>query len=465
MTPGQPAANRRLARGIFAFLGSAAMRVAVQVATLPILFASWSPERVGGWLLLFALPAYFAVVGQAFSGAGGTIALAAAQEQKWEKARNAMRAAWLASTAITAVLLGAILLAAWVFREALVSTLSVAPQGELVPTVLWLALYVAAIAQSAAIGIAFRIAQRYPQFILSNATAMLLEVAVLAVCVVLTVSYTVLAAALALLRVTAALIQYLYSRRAARELYGYRPRYVRAEIRGLIKPTLAFVLLPIVYVLNLQAYTLLVGAVFGAAVLAGFVATRTIVRLIDLVTNVVFGIQFFEAGYLADNKLEIQQRQLATMTLATLALALCFGAFLLVAGPLVQEVFTIGKTSFDHDIALVLLASGTIRALAVTPQALVSAENRHASFVTAYLLGSLACLALATGLASTGASLVWVLAVLIPAELAQAIPAFRSALGLVGMSPRAFLRSLVSRQRFMDVADLWRFLTDRPKAN
>lgn len=461
MSPHQPAANRRLARGIAAFLGSAAMRVAVQIATLPILFASWSPERVGGWLLLFALPAYFAVVGQAFAGAGGTVALAAAQQGRWEKARDALRASWLTSSAITATLLGAALVAVFASKEALSSSLAVVPGDELVAAAAWLALYVAAVAQSAVAGIAFRVGQAYPQFVLSNAAAMLLEVVVLAACVLLSDSYVVLAAGLALLRVTVALGQYVYGRGASRDLFSAIKGDARGALRELIRPTLAFMLLPIVYVLNLQAYTVLVGAAYGAAALAAFVATRTIVRLIDLVTNTIFGIQFFEAGYLGANKQAVQQRQLATMTLATLALAIAFSAFLLIFGPLVQSVFTVGKTAFAYDLALVLLASGTIRALAVTPQALVSAENRHASFVSVYFAGSLACLAIAAGLAADGASLATVLALLIPAELCQAIPAFRSALHQVEMTPRAFLRSLISRQRFADAGELWRFLQDR----
>ena len=458
----QPAANRRLLRGILAFLGTAAMRVAVQVATLPILFAAWSPERVGGWLLLFALPTYFAVVGQAFSGAGGNVALAAAQKGQWEEARSAMRASWLAATGITLALLAAMLVPALVYGSQLADSLGVAGTNELLATLPWLGLYVLALGQTAAIGIAYRIAGRYPQFILWNSAITLAEVAVLAGCVLVSDSYVPLAASLALLRVVFAAAQFGYSRRAAPALFAARAARPKQHLRELIKPTLAFIMLPVVYAMNLQGYTLLVGTLYGAAVLAAFVATRTIVRVIDLVTNTMFGIQFLEAGYLGDNKAEIQRRQLATMTLAALLVALGFAAVLLVAGPWIQQAFTVGKTAFDYDIAIVLLASGTIRALAVTPQAIVSAENRHSTFVGTYLAGSLASFALALALAATGAPLAFVLAMLIPAELSQAIPAMRSALRQVGTDWPTFLASLASRQRIADVTDLIRFLRERP---
>lgn len=461
----QPAANRRLLRGILAFLGSAAMRVAVQVATLPLLFAAWSPERVGGWLLLFALPTYFAVVGQAFSGAGGNVALAAAQEGEWEEARSAMRASWLAATGITLALLAAMLLPAFVFGHQLAGALGVSGTGELLATLPWLGLYVLAIGQTAAIGIAFRIAGRYPQFVLSNSAVTLAEVAVLAACVLVSDSYVPLAAALALLRVAFAAGQFAFARRTAPALFAARAARSRERLRELIKPTLAFVMLPVVYAMNLQGYTLLVGTLYGAAVLAAFVATRTIVRVIDLVTNTMFGIQFLEAGYLGDNKAVIQRRQLATMTLAALVVSLGFSAVLLIAGAWIQQAFTVGKTGFDYDIAIVLLASGTIRALAVTPQAIVSAENRHSTFVVTYLAGSLASFALAFALAANGAPLALVLAMLIPAELSQAIPAMRSALRQVGSDWPTFLASLVSRQRIADVAELIHFLRKRPSTN
>ena len=64
--------SRRLIRGISANLVAVGTRIAVQFATLPIFFASWTVEAVGSWLILFAVPAYLALVGNGFAGAGGT---------------------------------------------------------------------------------------------------------------------------------------------------------------------------------------------------------------------------------------------------------------------------------------------------------------------------------------------------------------------------------------------------------
>lgn len=74
-------------------------------------------------------------------------------------------------------------------------------------------------------------------------------------------------------------------------------------------------------------------AALGALIVASFGATGITVRLIEIRHNSILRMQFFEAGYLGMNKLDIKHRQLATMTLATLALALGFSAFLVLAGP------------------------------------------------------------------------------------------------------------------------------------
>ena len=62
----------RLRRGLGANALSIAIRIALQFATLPLLFAAWPAGQVGVWLMLFTLPAYVGIVGTGFAGAGGS---------------------------------------------------------------------------------------------------------------------------------------------------------------------------------------------------------------------------------------------------------------------------------------------------------------------------------------------------------------------------------------------------------
>jgi hypothetical protein len=149
------------------------------------------------------------------------------------------------------------------------------------------------------------------------------------------------------------------------------------------------------------------------------------------------------------------------MTSLTLVGSLTFSVVLLLGGSWFQSLLTAGKSSFDLPVAAVLLASGLIRALATTPHALISAENKHGRMAANYLVVSLACLPISAGLALAGAPLTIVLLMLVPAELAQTIPAFRMALHHLEWSKRDLLRALLNRDRLIDMVELARFLGRR----
>jgi O-antigen/teichoic acid export membrane protein len=284
---------------------------------------------------------------------------------------------------------------------------------------------------------------------------------VLALCVPRSESFATLAGGLALMRVAVALVLAFLAWRASPALFRGTATLVRGSMRVVALPSAAFMILPTVYVLNLQGYTLIVGAAFGAKLVAGFVATRVIVRAVDLVMSVIYASQFNEAGYLGPEKREIQRRQLATMTSITLIGVLVFSLAIVLFGPWFQHVLSAGKSAFDLPVAVVLLVSGLIRALATTPQALVSAENKHMRFAANYLVASLVCLPIAATLAFVGMPLPVVLLLLIPAELAQTIPAFRATLDHLEWGKRDLLRAMVHRERLTDLVRLVQFLVHR----
>lgn len=453
-----PLATRRIARGIFANLFTFATRVTVQFATLPLFFANWTSDRIGSWMILFAIPAYIASVGHSFAGAGGNAALAAAQAGDMDRARGDFRMAWALSATGTAALaliflgLGELLLD-WLAGE----LAGIAP-GEFRGTFRWLALYLFAVSQMSVLDAAFRVAGRYPDHIVINAFAQLAEILVIAVCVTISESLAVLAMGLALMRLGFAMLNLVLAWRAAPALFSRGATPLRQSLAELWKPSLAFMTVPLILALNLQGYLLLVGTRYGPTLLAGFVATRTLTRLLDLLTSFSYGVQYYEAGYLGADRRDIQRRQLATMTTLTALIVLGFSAVLLAAGPALQSLYTLGQTAFDPAVAAVLLLAAGIRAIAASPMAMVASENRHSRIVLYYLAGSAFSLALAAGLSFSGASLPIVLSGLILAELAQAIPVFRTLLRQLGLPFGKFLRLLYSPKRLADIGSLSRRL-------
>ena len=451
-------ARRRLLSAAISYLAGIGTRIAVQLATLPILFASWPSERVGTWMLIFALPSYLALAGQAFSGAGGNVALAASREGKLEEARAAFRSSWIWGTVFSLILVGVLLAAAFLAAEDVSRSTGFTGQGELRASILWLSVYILALVQAALMVVPLRVSGRYPVSTMALNLASLTEIAVLAACVVSSQSFVLLASALAILRLVTAVGLALCAWHYTPELFVRPAASLRPSLRALFRPSLAFMVLPLVNALNLQGYTLLVGLAYGAAVVAGFVAIRVIVRAIDLVTSVLFAIQFFEAGYLPGDKRALQRRQLATMTSLTAVALIGFTAMLLFGGDWLTYVFTAGQTQFDPTLALVLLVAGALRAFATTPLSIIAAENEHGGFARAYLLASLAALLGAAALAATGAPLVVAAAMLIVAELIACWLAFARALDLLQWSAASLMASLAKRERVEDIVQLLRFL-------
>ena len=453
--------RRRLLRGISANLMTLGTRIAVQFATLPIFFASWDVEAVGVWLILFAIPAYIALVGNGFAGAGGTAALAAAQDGDMDRARQDFRASWVISTASTAVLAAVFAGSAIFLVPHQVDSGNGLAVSDLTQAAAWLALYIFATSQMAIFDIPYRVAGRYPDHIFLYNAAGLLEIAVIAAAVGFSDSLATLAMALALFRCLSALWIFAAARRAAPQLFSQSGIASRASLKGLWKPSLAFMLMPLVFGLNLQGYLLLVGASFGAVVLAGFAATRTLTRLLDLFTNVAYGLQFYESGYLQGDRRSVQRRMLATMTLASLLIAALFALCLLTIGPWLQDLYTLGETTFSAHAALVLIGAATLRTLSAAPMAILAADNAHAPVITRYLLGSVIALAVGVLLSFAGAPLPLLLLPLLFAEACQLFPSMRRALAAVGTGPGAFIASLGSSERLEDARALFGKLVAR----
>jgi hypothetical protein len=154
------AAQRRLLQALLSYLMGIATRVIVQLAALPILFAHWSAERVGTWMLAFALPSYFIVAGEGFASAGGNLALAAARDDRWDDARSAFRASWLWASLLSVAIAVAFLVSARLVPRANVGNLGFDGVAELHSCALWLGVYIVAVAQGSVMLVPLRIGER-----------------------------------------------------------------------------------------------------------------------------------------------------------------------------------------------------------------------------------------------------------------------------------------------------------------
>ena len=453
--------QRRLLGGFSANILGFATRIVVQFATLPIFFAGWSVEAIGSWLVLFAVPAYIALVGNGFAGAGGNAVFAAAQAGDFSRARQDFRAAWTISAFSTAALALMFAIIVMFSIPSVIEHDGEVAVWDMAQAAAWLALYIFATSQMAIFEIPYRVAGRHPDHIfLYNATG-LLEIVVIAAAVTFSDSLSTLAMSLALFRCISALWIYLSSRKVAPKMFESGHGDMQASISDLWRPSLAFMLMPLVLGLNLQGYLLLVGASFGTIIVASFAATRILTRLLDLLANVVYGFALHNIGIIKGDQRAVQRRMLSTMSLASLAIAVLFALALLIFGPWLQSLYTLGKTFFETPVALVLTLAAALRAVSAAPMAVLADDNAHAPVVGPYLAGSAAALLFASVLALAGFSLPVVLFPLVLAEASQLLPGLRRALAALDLTPQQFLISLASPERLEDAKLLWHALRSK----
>ncbi|WP_066558268.1 lipopolysaccharide biosynthesis protein [Croceicoccus bisphenolivorans] len=446
----------RLLRGIAANMFTFVTRIGVQVITMPLLFAFWTTPQVGVWLMLQALPAYLSLTAGGFGAAGGNAAIAAHEAGDTEEAKALFVSTWVAVTLTNLLLIAAFFVSSGlVLDEGMILASGIAGD-QILAAIGWLCVFVFLTVQTSAIDVAFRYAGRYPLSMTIKGVQTIGEIAATAIVVATSQRLSDLPMALALVRAATFFISLVIARNVAGELFGgVGPKRIWATVKRIGRPSIAFMAAPLVFGFNIQGYTLLVGAFFGPVVVATFVAIRTLARLIDMATNFVFQLAFFEMAHLQSAGLELQRRIFASLTLGMVVIVVGYFAGFLALGPWAQHIWTHGETEFSYPIAIVLALAGSVRSLTLPAAAVLSAANRNAAFMASYLVISALAFGGAFLLTQAGMPLHIILLPLVVAELGQAIPAIRMTLMRLSYRPTALLRDVLSiRTRLRDFAVL-----------
>lgn len=448
--------GKRLLGGIFANAFNVLSRIGVQFLIVPILFVSWDTRLVGIWLLLSSIPSYLGLTASGFGSAGGNLAITAQKDGDTGMAQAAFRATWLLVTlsnfAIVAAFIGA---SDWIIASNAFNTNSV-PPGELRAAMLWLSVYVMLTVQNSVLVLPYRHGGQYPRNIFISSLHASVEVAATGIVVANTHRLDLLPMWLCIVRLAFLLIMAWYGWRASPRLFRKPPAGLTVvALKQIWRPSLAFMAAPIVFGFNLQGYNLLIGAFYGPVVLAAFVATRILIRGLDILTNFAYSVQFYELPYLQGEGGDLMRRLVATLTSAMVAVSIVFLACVVFLGGPVLRIWTVGRVEFDLGVALGLSIAGIVRAISISPAAALSATNRNTGFMTIYTIASAASFGLAFLLAWLGAPLWMVVASPIVAELGQLVPAFYGSAHDLGYPLRRMARDVVNfPERWADLKRL-----------
>lgn len=431
---------------MLAHVFTTAIRIVTQLAFLPILFAFLTAPQVGLWSMLLAIPAYLIIAAQGIATAGTNVAIRMAGTDP-RQAGAALRSVSRRALATTLVAW----LTIWLLAETLLFPSMTHPLPIDLGSLRWVALFLGISAMFAAalcvLEVPLRVSGRYPTFVVLIAAGTAAELAGLALALLLGGGFVAMAIAIAAARAGV----WLYGRHVARVAAPALFAPENAAPPAFWRPAFAFMLLPLTYAINLQAYVVLIGAIYGTATLASFVAIRMLARLFDLFTGFVFSASFYEAAHTAaEDKGRLQQRA-ASLTLLVLFAGLLFWFVLLVVGPWLQQTWTLNKTVFDPWIASIILAAAVCRAVSAFPSAVLAARNEHERFTASYLGLSVAAFGICCVTMMSGMPLWQALLVSLAMEAIHTALVLRQFMHATGRTAALFLRAVFSSTAVLDL--------------
>jgi len=152
----------------------------------------------------------------------------------------------------------------------------------------------------------------------------------------------------------------------------------REEVRAMTKPALSLMLFPLSNALSLQGMTLLAGYELGPVILVIFNTYRTLARTAVQVTGVFslslqpeFSRFFGKAGA---EGVVLMYRRAAVLGII---LAVGFGILLYFSGPLLLRLWTHGKIEFQRPLMLLMLTYAAVSGAWYVPRVLLVATNEH----------------------------------------------------------------------------------------
>lgn len=349
-----------------------AVTIGIQLVSLPIFLHYWTLQEYGTWLLVSAIPAYFALADVGIGTvAMNTMTMLAAQGRHREA--NGVFQTALAMTALSTLLLLAVaLMVIWSFN------LGPVRDAPMRFTISFLAAVALIGTFTPLFDGLFRASGQFVRGTMAIHVARLAEWAGGIAGLVLHGTMVAVALGFLLTRLAIVVLMVLWtSRRFSAFKWSIRDASI-AHLRDMLPKGAAFLALPVGNALLLQGVTLVVGSTFGAAAVATFNSYRTLSRIpVQLLTTFSRSLwpelsRSYGAGEFG--RLERLYRQSSRVSLLA-----CAGACVLVffAGPVILEVWSRGKIAMDASLLGLFLAAALAGCAWQVEQVLLSATNTH----------------------------------------------------------------------------------------
>lgn len=383
------AVRKRLALGASGNVYESAVAALVQLASVPILLHAWGTNLYGEWLVLFAIPAYLSLANLGYS-------LSIANDMTTRVAAGDRTGAIVAYQSLTALVSVTTALALAV----LVPLIFFLPLSDLLHNTVigtadarWVILFLASEVLAQLLGgvssAGYRATGQYGLGVALATTVRLLEYAVLWGVASAGLGVALAAGAFAATRLAGTSAMTIYLSRRCPWLQLGLNRASWKYVRGLLRPSVANLLLPFANALRIQGLVLLVGALLGPAAVVVLSVLRTLTRLpVRGIAAVSHAVEPEVAVAEGAQDRALQQSLFAGGMRAALWAGILCGIGLFLAGNTILNLWTGGRVPMDQRLFLWLLGDAVLAVFWHFSLAMLQALNRHQRASLAYLLGA-----------------------------------------------------------------------------
>jgi len=364
---------KRIAAGIGANSLAQLITIGIQLASLPIFLRFWDLQTYGRWLLLSAVPSYFAVADVGMVTASGNKMTIALGHGDAAEANRVFQSALI----FMVITCGTFALLVVLATLSLPLPNVVTPDGRLA-----LCLLILAVLLSLFGGLAEAVYRATGRYGLGTTLANLTRLGEWCGSIIgLLTAGTFAAVATGVLsaRVLGLCLLVAFAR-GDRHGIHWRVRDARwHEVRAVAAPAFSFMLFPLSNALNFQGMTLLVGSALGPVSVVVFNAYRTLARVAVQASTVL--------SYSIEPELSRAYGQRGAhgivglyrhAALMGVVLAVGLSVTLYLSAPLLLRVWTHGRIPFQSTLMLLLVTYAAIASAWYVPRTVLTSTNRHA---------------------------------------------------------------------------------------
>jgi len=449
---------RRIGSGFGANAFGQVATVAIQVGSLPLFLHYWGVSLYGDWLVLSAIPAYFALSDIGFSSVAANDMTMLVSRGDRTQAQQVFQSIWLLISGISACIAVFIVAGTYYFPIERWCNIRNLSHLQMSFTLQILCIHVLVGLQGGMVAAGYRCAGNYARGTFFYSVIRMAEFVCMAVAVCVGAGAVGAAAAYLFARSVGTVLTYYDLRRFSPWLRLGKKDAQWHHVLRLARPSIAFMAFPVGNALSLQGMIVIVGAVLGPVMTVTFATMRTLSRFPLQVTNSVNAAVWPElsAAY-GVGDIPLARALHVRSVQCAFYFSLMANCFIGLTAKWIVSVWSHHRIVFEPHVMALLLVVVFVNSLWSTSSVTLASTNRHQRMAVLYIAVSAVSLLLGYFLLPVWA-LVGVAVALLVAEMLMCTYVVKMSLELLDDKPAVFVYGVL---RLPSPQSLWALLHRR----